>query len=287
MVREAVKATGEFAEPIWKAYELEGSKNFNAPRQVGGPLANTCHKGGCADGSPWTISAQLHIAGEMPEGWSFDANNHFVDASAAPYNGKEYHVPVITAGDPAGNKTGSTTTYSQCNWDLSEKEDTGFVYTSASEIATKTCSRQCALIKGAGEKEDDVPFTVDDPNFCKEINMKAYQHALDSASSEAIERYNKFGQPYIFGDDIYKGTGITYLDSGLVYKDKGDDGVEISAPMLKTDKNYWPEHFGPIPKPGFLPDPGCMHYCKLLSPARAMEWIYVDGLRRHMPIESY
>ena len=59
MVREAVKATGEFAEPIWKAYELEGSKNFNAPRQVGGPLANTCHKGGCADGSPWTISAQV------------------------------------------------------------------------------------------------------------------------------------------------------------------------------------------------------------------------------------
>ena len=48
--------------------------------------------------------------------------------------------------------------------------------------------RQCALIKGAGEKEEDVPFTVDDPNFCKEINMKAYQHALDSASSEAIER---------------------------------------------------------------------------------------------------
>ena len=43
----------------------------------------------------------------MPEGWSFDANNHFVDASAAPYNGKEYHVPVITAGDPAGLATNS------------------------------------------------------------------------------------------------------------------------------------------------------------------------------------
>jgi hypothetical protein len=29
---------------------------------------------------------------------------------------------------------------------------------------------------------------------------------------------------------------------------------------------------------------GCFHYCKLLSPARAMEWIYVDGLRlnRHL-----
>ena len=66
MIREAAKATGEFAEPIWKAYELEGSKNFNAPRQVGGPLANTCHKGGCADGSPWTISAQVLASLHLP-----------------------------------------------------------------------------------------------------------------------------------------------------------------------------------------------------------------------------
>ena len=43
MVREAVKATGEFAQPIWKAYELEGSKNFNAPispsRQINDPFS--------------------------------------------------------------------------------------------------------------------------------------------------------------------------------------------------------------------------------------------------------
>ena len=53
----------------------------------------------------------------------------------------------------------------------------------------------------------------------------------------------------------------------------------------KTEQDYWKNHF-PIPRPSGIPDPGCFHYCKLLSPARAMEWVYVDGLRRFLPINK-
>lgn len=56
--------------------------------------------------------------------------------------------------------------------------------------------------------------------------------------------------------------------------------------MQKTEIDYWKKHFGPIPRPSIIPDPGCFHYCKLLSPARAIEWIYVDGLRRHYSINA-
>ena len=45
IVDRAVNDTGDFAAPLINAYELEGSKNFNSPRQIGGPLENTCYKG--------------------------------------------------------------------------------------------------------------------------------------------------------------------------------------------------------------------------------------------------
>ena len=80
-------------------------------------------------------------------------------------------MPVISSA-PA-NKSASTTTYSQCSWDATEGQDTGFVYTSAREITTKMASRQCILIKGTGQPE--VPFTVDDPDFCMDINQDSYE----------------------------------------------------------------------------------------------------------------
>jgi len=56
--------------------------------------------------------------------------------------------------------------------------------------------------------------------------------------------------------------------------------------MQKTEIDYWKKHFGPIPRPSLVPDPGCFHYCKLLSPARAMEWLYVDSLRLKRGLSS-
>jgi hypothetical protein len=58
---------------------------------------------------------------------------------------------------------------------------------------------------------------------------------------------------------------------------------QVSAPMQKSSIDYWQKHF-PFPRPSWIPDPGCFHYCKLLSPARVTEWMYVDGLRENRHI---
>ena len=51
------------------------------------------------------------------------------------------------------------------------------------------------------------------------------------------------------------------------YKDNKDKTeTVVRAPMMRTPTNYWASEAR-----GF-------HYCKLLSPYRAVEWIYIDGL---------
>merc|ERR1719230_843338 len=67
-VRAAVAATKVFVEPIIAAYKYEGSRHFNGPRQIGGPGADECVKGGCPDKSDWAVVAQALIAGEL-NGW--------------------------------------------------------------------------------------------------------------------------------------------------------------------------------------------------------------------------
>jgi hypothetical protein len=51
--------------------------------------------------------------------------------------------------------------------------------------------------------------------------------------------------------------------------------VEVNSPQFGTAVDY------PMKKvAGF-------HYCKVLSPARVMEWLYVDGLRAKYSLRTY
>ena len=276
-VAAAVRTTADFVRPVIGAYLFEGSRHFNAPRQIGGPGSKKCVKGGCPEQSGWATVAQGLVAGKL-DGWSFSATNEYVDCSSNPLTGGEFHLPHISNNSAA--RSVHTTTYSQGKWDVGDDEDTGFVYTSASEIGTKMSSRQCLLELGVGVPAN---FSVDEPDFCRQANEHAYKYALEHAGAATAARYAKLGQPYTFGPDLQKSGGPLFLGAGISYEDEGDAGVRVSSPAQKTEREYWKNHF-PFPRPSSVPDPGCFHYCKLLSPARAMEWIYVDGLRRHMPL---
>merc|ERR550525_166223 len=122
------------------------------------------------------------------------------------------------------------------------------------------------------------------------MNKKAYDWARQHAGSATAARFEQHGQKYTFGEDIQKSGGPLFLGARLQFNEVTDSSgskvIQVAAPAQKTEVDYWKRHFGPIPRPSGLPDPGCYHYCKLLSPARAMEWIYVDSLRLNRHISS-
>ena len=50
--------------------------------------------------------------------------------------------------------------------------------------------------------------------------------------------------------------------------------VTFSSPSLVTDYNF------------IISSARAMHYCKVLSPAMAVEWIMIDGLRLHASLAN-
>ena len=52
------------------------------------------------------------------------------------------------------------------------------------------------------------------PDFCRMANERAYNLALNSASSRTRSRFGAFGQPYTFGPDLQKSGGPLFLDAG-------------------------------------------------------------------------
>jgi hypothetical protein len=163
-----------------------------------------------------------------------------------------------------------------------DKNDSGFPSATAFEIRIKMKSRQVFQLSTTNTHA--TLEEADAPSICKEINQKSYDMALSLASPLARERFSKYGQRMVMVEDTmpFIPAGPLFINSNLKFKEeKYDNGkyvLEVQAVAFKT------------PQEGFIttlyPDSNGYHYCKVLSPARAMEWIYVDGLRRYKGLNA-
>ncbi|XP_072021307.1 uncharacterized protein [Amphiura filiformis] len=105
---------------------------------------------------------------------------------------------------------------------------------------------------------------------CREINQEALRWALRRASSEARNRYITRGRDMLFGKDR-EANGFKWLLFSLEYEYTAEGDLVVTSTSLYTDPDY------------LTPRLAGMYYCKLLSPYRAMEWIYVDSLKPYNP----
>jgi hypothetical protein len=90
---------------------------------------------------------------------------------------------------------------------------------------------------------------------------------MTHASSSAKAKYQALGTKLLFGTDKDSLNGGSWIPDPLHYEeDKKANTMTLTSKILVTAETE--------PVPIFK----SMHYCKVLSPFRAMEWIYVDSL---------
>lgn len=93
--------------------------------------------------------------------------------------------------------------------------------------------------------------------------------ALDNAPQKVKDRYNKEGKKLVIGDDLGPyNAGPLWIWHYLDYADAKDKKTTVvHSPMMRTPTDY------PIgAAAGF-------HYCKLLTPFRALEWMAIDAFK--------
>lgn len=155
-------------------------------------------------------------------------------------------------------------------------KDTGFNPISAQELRVRMKSRQ-SIWQAAGLKSTS--FSVDEGNErCKEINQAAVEWAYNQLPPVPKQRFDTYGQKMLVGEDLKTcGAPTCWLLDPLRFNtDNEANTVLIQSPWFAT-KNV--NLVKPCGDGKLVPCSAGLHYCKLLSPARAVEWMYVDGLK--------
>lgn len=297
------RRTEVFVEPMVQAALFEGSNHYGAvacnsdfptnpdcqygiypgkalipgtyPRPPSPPLPSNCK---C--GSPWVRERAMAIMAGFNESSRPDVTVQGSDAFHDVSDVRPFHLAHIfnNCSGVKGCKINATSV-DMLVYEALDAEDTGFVSVSALEMRVKLKSRQ-AFWQSAGIWNANYTQTDLNETRCAAINQAAYDWAKSRASKTSLDRFAKLGEEYVMGQDVKSPIGITgptWIGKSLQYNRSVDEKTGKSVMVVRSPyfagKNI-------VPEPGYL-HPCGYHYCKLLSPARALEWILVDGLRHY------
>ena len=133
-------------------------------------------------------------------------------------------------------------------------------------MRVKLKSSQSVHIAG---RDADADFDALDMkwNECAAINQEVLDWALEQASDAAKANYETYGQKLVMGQDKQAINGGTWIYQALEFNESKDDDSQVELVSISL----------PLPSTELVPIFKSMHYCKMLSPFRALEWIYVDS----------
>ncbi|CAH1783499.1 unnamed protein product [Owenia fusiformis] len=133
----------------------------------------------------------------------------------------------------------------------------------------ESASRVAIKMKSANDIQEEL--NDEDLGFntsvsCQDINKMAYDLARDMSSALALQRFSAMNYTINFVEDDMVDIGPEFILGDLEFSQNGKSLV-IRSTALKTSTD--------IPIREFAGQ----HYCQTISPARFLEFIYVDGLR--------
>lgn len=318
VLRNRVAESTKYVQPIVDSLLMEGYEQFLPPcyceaeDEYGGLQYGTCNSSAkCNGGCPWTGEYSQIVMGGLDEPEINGLRINAVDTIHVVTEEKpSCHLPHIHGLDQDNANPGHgdtppicespdrcmlhVTTVTQPVYESSGQFDiwrfmfkfpgldTGFLPISATELKTKVKSRQ-AIWEAAGLKNVSYTYTDEFPSEggsgdrCAEINQASIDWAISMLPEKTRTRYEDFGQKLIVGPDIKTcKAGPCWIWDPLRFKKDNDANVVNvqSVGFPSQNKNSYP-----CGENKLLPCSAGFHYCKILSPARALEWMYVDGLR--------
>lgn len=188
-----------------------------------------------------------------------------------------YHHPLVDGtcdADVTGICSIMQVSNTQVNWPKFSDTKIQKNQISADEVMTKSKSHQYLAIQ-AGLTDASFEELDQQNNECAQINQVILDWATDRASASALSVFQDIGTPLLMGTDKESINGGAWIYDGLKWKsDTKANTMTLISKTVVTDESELITIFK------------SMHYCKLLSTFRAMEWIYVDSLYAELGLDT-
>ena len=228
----------------------------------------------CLHGSPWNQQySQPMMGGTLSNGEKISSNDNFHPVNEV----NPVHLAEIDSDCKGDGKscTIKMITVTENYYADYDKKDTGFHPQAASEMKSKMSSRQKTQ-EHAGVKNPDFHKLDETGNRCAEINQASIDWAYSHLSKAAKSNYDKYGQKLVTGNDLGPyNEGPLWINTLMSYKENSSKTqMVVSAPMMRTPTDY------------IVGSAAGFHYCKVLSPFKALEWMYDDALYNKNGIKS-
>merc|ERR1719285_1569126 len=268
-------STAVLVAPLIEAMKLEGFYSMKPPcyaHDLVGPTDDPT----CQHGASWhNLVTQRVMGGDLNSKVTLvnDDNFHRVQTI------NPVHLPLVnTSGDANPPKPCEidSITVSENIYGTFDTFDTGYYPIAASEMKTKISSRQ-RVQEHAGHPDANFHDLDEVGNRCADINQYAINWAYENLSIKSRKLYDTYGVKMVVGEDLGPyNEGPLWIWTYMSYtKNLTANTYTVKAPMMRTPTDY------------FIQSAAGFHYCKVLSPFKAIEWMMVDGLFDHNGIQNY